>query len=248
MKIFNIRKTLIIFLVAVVVLFACSGISANVKETRIVIENDGWQLIGNLLIPKSKKLVPAVILLNKANGSRTVYEKLAKHLAENGIASLRLDLRAHGESINKGAFGAPFDEKMRSLLLGSDTDISAALDYLKKVKGIDVNRIGFVGASYSGEEMMVSARKNGYGKAYVALSPGSFGEESLNAIDASKASYLFITSAEERFLQGFLSNVRKKSKRAQTMEISGDKHATDILESNPELAEIIAVWFKYRLQ
>ncbi len=31
------------------------------------------------------------------------------------------------------------------------------------------------------------------------------------------------------------------------MEIAGDKHATDILDSNPELAEMIAIWFKYHL-
>lgn len=246
-KIFHIRKNLIISLL--VVLFGCYSTFANAKETRVVIENDGWKLIGNLLIPKSKKAVPAVILLNKANGNRMVYESLARHLAENGIASLRVDLRGHGESINKGKF-VPFQENAPDVLNDTDKDISAITQYLKVTKGIDTARIGFVGASYSGEEMAVSARKSGYAKAYVALSPGSFSEESVNAIDASGAAWLFIKSAEERAqtLKDFFSAVRLKSKQAQTLEVAGSKHATDILDSNLELSEIIAVWFKYRLQ
>lgn len=219
------------------------------EEKRIIIENGGWQLVGDLLIPESDKSVPAVILLNQANGTRKVYANFARHLARNGIASLRIDLRAHGESINKGQFGPPFgaDEKMRALITGSDTDVTAAVNYLKKLVGIDPKRIGLVGASYSGEEMMVAARKNGYEKAYIALSPGSYSDESLDKIDSSEASYLFVVSAEERHLQGFLPDVRKKSKSAQTLEVAGDKHATDLLEALPELAEMLAVWFKYRL-
>jgi alpha-beta hydrolase superfamily lysophospholipase len=92
------------FCLAIVIFGGGQGLFAKDKETRITIENDGWKLAGDLLIPESKKLVPAVILINKANGNRRVYKKIAKHLAENRIASLRLDLRGHGESINKGKF------------------------------------------------------------------------------------------------------------------------------------------------
>jgi dienelactone hydrolase len=231
------------------ILFGSFVIFADAKEKQVVIENDGWKLVGNLQIPRSKKLVPAVILLNKANGDRKVYENLAKHLAENEIASLRVDLRGHGESINKGKF-VPFQENATEVLNDTDRDISAITQYLKAIKGVDTNRIGFVGASYSGEEMVIAARKGGYGKAYVALSPGSFSEESLSVIDNSKASWLFIKSAYERAqtLKDFFSLLRQKSKTAQTMEVAGDKHATDILNSNPELAEMLAVWFKYHLQ
>ncbi|HRH41258.1 MAG TPA: hypothetical protein PKY82_06395 [Pyrinomonadaceae bacterium] len=247
-KMFRFRENLKVLLLTFLVFLAYSSVFAGAKETRIVIENDGWNLIGDLQIPKSKKLVSAVILLNKANGNRQVYEKLASHLAENGIASLRIDLRGHGESINKGKF-VPFQENATEILNDTDKDIFAITKYLKAVKGIDPNRIGFVGASYSGEEMAVSARKNGYEKAYVALSPGSFSEESVKAIDSSKAAWFFIKSVDERArtLKDFFATIRRQSKTAQTMEIAGDKHATDILDSNPELAEMIAIWFKYHL-
>jgi dienelactone hydrolase len=248
-KAFYVHKFSNIFGLVAVVLLAYGSVFAAAQEKRVVIENDGWRLVGDLLVPKAKKAVPAVILLNKANGDRKVYENLARYLAENGIASLRVDLRGHGESINKGKF-VPFQENAADVLNNTDKDIFAVTEYLKATKGIDANRIGFVGASYSGEEMAVAARKNGYAKAYVALSPGSFSEESVKALDPSGATWLFIKSADERAqtLKDFFSAVRLKSKRAQTWEVAGNKHATDILETNAELAEMLAVWFKYRLQ
>lgn len=222
---------------------------APAREKRIVVESSGWKIVGDLLVPKSQRPVPAVILLNKAAGDRRVYEPLARHLADNGIASLRIDLRGHGQSVNKGKF-VPGNQDSLALTEGGDEDVTAAFRYLKTVSGIDTQKIGFVGASYSGEEMAVSARKYGYGKAYVALSPGSFSEESMEAIDRSGAPYLFIKSTEEkaRSLKDFFQVLRQKSRTAQIMEVVGTQHATDILSAHSELAEMIAVWFKYHLR
>lgn len=242
------RYKLFVFLL-IILGFGLQNTLAHQKHKRVVLENDGWKLNGDIVIPKSETKVPAVILLNKANGNRKVYERLAEQLEQKGIASLRLDLRGHGESINKGKFGPPFDEKMQSLIAGSDSDISAAFNYMKTKRDIDPNRIGLVGASYTGEEMAISARKTGYGKAYVALSPGSFSEESIDAVDLSNSAWFFIKAAEERAvtLKEFFAVLRQRSRTATTMEVAGNKHATDLLDSNPELSEIIAVWLKNRL-
>ena len=153
------------------------------KMTRVVIESDGWNLVGDLCIPPSNRLAPAVIMLNRAAGDRTEYAGLAGQLARQGIASLRVDLRGHGESINKGKF-IPYNEQSVELTIKpSHRDVTAAHRYLKTLRGIDPERIGFVGASYSGEMMAIAARQSGYGRAYVALSPGSFSDESMELID-----------------------------------------------------------------
>lgn len=214
-----------------------------------MVESGGWELAGDLVVPKSERPVPAVILLNKAAGDRRAYEGLARRLAENGVASLRIDLRGHGESVNKGKF-VPGSQGALSLIEGSDQDVTSAFRYLKTVPGVDGQKIGFVGASYSGEEMAVSARKHGYGKAYVALSPGSFSVESMEAIDGSGLPWLFVKSAAERAksLQDFFPLLRRKSRTAQLMEVAGTEHATDILGAHPELAEMIAVWLRHHLR
>ncbi|MEO6390578.1 MAG: alpha/beta hydrolase, partial [Pyrinomonadaceae bacterium] len=145
--------------------------SSSRLEKRVVVESDGWRLVGELRIPRASRPMSAVILLNKANGDRKVYVELAQRLADRGIASLRIDLRGHGESINKGKF-VPFQENSTDILKDTDKDIVSVIEYLSSVKGIDAKRIGVVGASYSGEEMAVAGRQRGYAKAYVALSPG----------------------------------------------------------------------------
>lgn len=237
----------VILLKAILLLLLACGQMAAAQSEKVMIENEGWNLAADLMMPKSRSAVPSVVLLNKAMGDRQVYKELAQELAKLGIASLRVDLRAHGESTNKGKFGPPFDAAKRSLLAGSDTDISAAVAYLKGRKEVDPHRIGFVGASYSGEEMAISARKSGYGRAYVALSPGSFSDESIKNIDTSGVTWLFIRSAEEPNLRGFFENVRRASKSAQLLEVAGSAHASDLLNTTPGLAQVIAAWLKHRI-
>src|SRR5688500_600269 len=240
------KKIVAIVALIALILLGPSVVSAQIRERRVEITNNGWKLIGDLTVPRSFKPLAAVILLNKANGNRHVYARLAQHLAANNIASLRIDLRAHGDSINKGKF-VPFQQNAAEIMNGADTDIWAVTQYLRKLKGIDPQRIGYIGASYSGEEMAVSSRKNGYQKAYVALSPGSFSDESLDAIDGSKSHWLFVRSVEERSMRTFPERLHAKSKTSQMIEVPGTKHATDIIESSPEIAEMIAVWFKNKL-
>jgi dienelactone hydrolase len=224
--------------------------TAHTADQRIKLESDGWEIFGDLRIPRSEKQVAAVILLHKAAGDRSEYEELADQLEKKGIASLRIDLRGHGESANKGKFGPPFgeDPKMRALLDGTENDITAAFNYLTAHPGIDGDRIGFVGASYSGERMAKSARRGKYGKAYVALSPGDFSDESIEAIDKSKIPWFFIRSVDERdFFNELFAAIRRKSRSAQIMELPGADHATRILTRHQEMSEIIAVWFKHNL-
>ena len=85
------------------------------EESHIVVQNEGWELMGDLLMPASEAPAPAVLMLNQAAGDRAVYADLARRLVDRGIASLRLDLRGHGESTNLGAF-VPGEQHATDLL------------------------------------------------------------------------------------------------------------------------------------
>ena len=218
------------------------------RENLVTIMNNGWQLKGDLILVSGKSKSPVVLLFNKANGDRKVYKELAAQLANDGISSLRIDLRGHGESINKGKF-IPFDS-LNNLKLDLDngyTDIIAAHKYLLTIKQIDSNRIGMVGASYSGEDMMVASRNFKMVKMYVALSPGSFSAASISTIDSCLTPFLFIKSNDERSMQGFEKELFLKSKKAKVMTVPGKIHATDILQTYPEMNGFIADWFKSQL-
>ncbi len=212
------------------------------EETRVVIDSDGWRLIGELRLPTSDQRIPAVLLLNKAAGDRRAYTTLASALADRGIATLRLDLRGHGESTNLGRFVPGDTSRSEEIIWNAETDVIAASRYLKSHPRIDADRIGVVGASYSGEEMAEAGRIAGHARAYAALSPGSFSDESIEAIDASGVPWFFIVSKHERFLHGIAAAIQAQSRTAEILFVPGDSHATDILEGRPDLAERIAVW------
>jgi dienelactone hydrolase len=220
------------------------------EETRVVIDSRGWQLVGDLRLPASEEPFPAVLMLNKAAGDRTVYRELAHQLAARGIASLRLDLPGHGESINLGRFvpGETDSLTQESMIWESDLDVTAAHQYLKTHARIDSNRIGMIGASYSGEEMAEAGRERGYARAYVELSPGSFSEASISGIDSSGVAWLFIVSNNERHLREITASVQARSKTVELIIIPGTEHSTRILAARPDMAERIAVWLAHQLR
>ena len=211
---------------------------ARISEERVTLASGGWELAGDLSVPESPARVPAVILLNRAAGDRQAYRGLADALARCGIASLRLDLRAHGESTNLGRFVPAEGTEM---LKDSDLDVAAAFEHVKRDPRIDPGPIGFVGASHSGEFMMVAGRARGYGAAYVGLSPGSLSDESIAAIDGASLPWLLVVARHERHLKEVAQAYRDQSRTGDFLEVSGTEHATGLLADHPGLAERLAV-------
>jgi len=221
--------------------------NATVEDSRVVIQSQGWELIGDLRIPTGSGRFPAVLMLNQAAGNRTAFADLARLLAERGIASLRLDLRGHGESVNLGRF-VPGERQHDPMIWDSEADVEAAIQYLRAHTRIDGGRLGVVGASYSGEEMAEAGRLHGYVRAYVALSPGSFSDESVRGIDSSGVPWLFVVSRDERYLREITAAVREQSRTVEMVVLPGTEHAARILNSRPDIAERIAVWLATQLR
>lgn len=215
-------------------------------EERVVVKSGEWELIGDLRIPKADDPSPVVLLLNKANGNREVYKEMARQLADRGIASLRLDLRGHGESINVDTF-VPGEVPRSPLIWDAEADVMAAVEYLKNHPKLDASRIGIVGASYSGEEMAEAGRLTSYVQLYVELSPGSFSDESIAGIDESGVPWLFVVCNNEKYLKEISALVQAKSKTVEFLALPGTEHATRLLEEYEDLAERIAFWISKRI-
>jgi dienelactone hydrolase len=185
-------------------------------------------------------------MLNQANGTRTAYADLAEHLADRGLASLRLDLRGHGESTNLGAF-VPGASSRDPLIWDAESDVAAAHRYVRSHSQLAGLRVGLVGASYSGEEMTESGRTHGYGDAYVLLSPGSLSDESIGSMDSSGVPWLFIATREDPFLRDISSAIQAEAGTVEVNIVPGAGHGTEMLPAQPGMAERIAVWLAHRL-
>jgi dienelactone hydrolase len=228
-------------------------LAASWTDARVVLKSDGWELVGEWRAPDGGDPVPAALLLHRAAGSRAEYEDLAQALADRGIASLRLDLRANGESVNLGRFEEPFSENL-GLLDGTYRDIDAALRWMKAQPSVEADRVAVVGASYSGEAISESLRREGAkASAYVVMSPGSFSDESILEVDGSGAPWLFLRTVEESptslgFIDAVFEAIERLSRTAEVRVLEGSGHATHMLEGRPRLVEEIADWLKAHAQ
>lgn len=213
---------------------------------RVLIENESWRLVGDLRLPASSSPLPVVLLLNGAAGDRRAYADLAERLASRGVASLRLDLRGHGESTNLGRF-EPGASPRDPLIWDADSDVATAFRYLVALDIVDPSRIGVVGASYSGEEAAEAGRMIGYAALYVLLSPGSLSNTTIAAMERSGVPWLFVNARDDPFLRNLTVSVRELAPSTEVVTVSGAAHGTALLQDEA-LTERIADWITRTLR
>lgn len=132
-------------------------------ESIITFQNEGMTLVCTLTIPNTKKKPPIVISLNGFGDTRNslpvgstgegILERNSRILAENGIASLRVDYRGSGDS--DGEYS----------MMSFSTQISdalAAIDYVCKNLNNEVNtkKLALLGWSQGGLVASIAASKD----------------------------------------------------------------------------------------
>lgn len=247
-----------LLLKAATVLFALCVISTHSNaDTAITIDSNGWQLKGDLSVPDSP--VAFAILLHKAAGDRSAYNEMVKVLAKHSIASIRLDLRGHGESTNLGSFDPtlsryfdPEDERIVrnfELIHDGDKDILSLMMWLESQKEFRNLPLVVIGSSYSGQEMVEAARESRFADVYVALAPGSFDTDSIAAVDQSGVPWLFVRAEIELpFFPGLFAAIAEETKSAEIWTLPGEGHATDLFDHNDGLEHKLADWIQTQLR
>ncbi|SDX18071.1 hypothetical protein SAMN05444487_111111 [Marininema mesophilum] len=145
------------------------------KEREVKYKNKaaGVTLAGTLTLPqKSSGPVPAVLLIagsgpmdrDETLGPHKPFKVLAKHLAQKGIAVLRVDKRGVGESTGRGKFDTATTNDFAS-------DAQAGVNYLKTLKDINSNQIGLIGHS-EGAMIAPIVAKNTDDVAFIASMAG----------------------------------------------------------------------------
>jgi alpha/beta superfamily hydrolase len=183
---------------------------------------------------------------------------MAAAMAARGIASLRIDLRGHGDSINLGAFDAAISRYLDeddpavvrnfSLIRSGDRDVVAIMQWLDEQPRFSSQPLVVVGSSYTGEEMVQAAVETRFADIYVALAPGSFSEASIAAVDPSEVPWLFVRAEIELpFFPELFAALREGSDSAEIWVLPGEGHATDLFDHNPNLHLRLIDWITERL-
>lgn len=232
--------------------------SAQAGDVRVEIDSEGWTLVGDLTTPESMSPTAFALLLHKAAGDRKAYVTMAEAMAARGIASLRIDLRGHGDSNNLGTFDPEISRYLDendpavvrnfSLIWAGDRDIVSIMQWLDEQPRFSGMPLVVVGSSYTGEEMVEAATETRFADIYVALAPGSFSEESIAAIDPSEVPWMFVRAEVELpFFPALFAAIREGSETAEIWTLPGEGHATDLFDHNPDLHLRLIDWITERL-
>jgi pimeloyl-ACP methyl ester carboxylesterase len=114
----------------------------------VTFQNDEGETLAAWYIPSENGA--AVILVHGSGKNRTKTLDHAAMLAKNGYGSLMVDLQGYGESE-----GSPVAWGWTG-----ETDVGAAVDYLKTRDDLEPGRIGALGLSMGGEVVMHAAGEN----------------------------------------------------------------------------------------
>jgi len=176
------RIVLLLVVCALVVAGAASAAasgnaSGEITEEVITFENEGGTIYGTLVMPANVRgRTPAVLMLHGFTGARDegpilqpdftftdfMYERTANVFAENGIASLRIDFRGSGESLDQ--FG--FEE---TTFTSQISDAYAAIEWLDDHRS--VGDIGVLGLSQGGLVAAITAESHKRVSSVVLWSP-----------------------------------------------------------------------------
>jgi fermentation-respiration switch protein FrsA (DUF1100 family) len=176
------RIVLLLTALALVFAGAASAVAFSHAEGEathevITFENEGGTIYGTFVMPADVRgNVPTVLMLHGFTGNRDegsilqpdfsftdfMYERTAKVFAENGIASLRIDFRGSGDSVDQ--FG--FEETTFSSQI---SDAYAAIEWLDGHK--NVGDIGVLGLSQGGLVGAITAESHKRVSSLVLWSP-----------------------------------------------------------------------------
>lgn len=123
------------------------------NEKEVVIGSGEWALPGTLTLPAGKEMFPAVVLVHGSGpndrdesiGPNKPFRDLAWGLASRGIAVLRYEKRTkeHGRKLKD--FNGNFTVKEETI-----DDALAAVELLRRVEGVDAQKIFVLGHSLGG--------------------------------------------------------------------------------------------------
>jgi dienelactone hydrolase len=219
------------------------------QERIVLTTDDDVTIYGTIVYPDGNGIHPAVILCHQYMRDRKSYADFQNQLASEGLASLAIDFRGFGESVDKGVSYKNFhDQDFMNML----KDIKAALVFLNSETvrdRVDGQKVGLAGASIGANlAIMAGADIEGL-KCIAALSPGRswHGLEPLSYAPNVKIPSLIAyakgdTQSSEvipELTRAFAGNAPK------VVTLEGPKHGTDMLAGGFD--KTLRDWLKEQL-
>jgi dienelactone hydrolase len=245
------------FLFLGLLLAARSSAFADANRTVHLHATDDVNIIGTYY-PVAQSPAPAVLLIHSVARTRATWKDFATLLQQNGIASLAIDLRGHGDSTRKLTADGPVTLDYHNFA-GNDyqdmlLDVEAAIDWLQAQSEIDHQRIALVGESVGANLALRYAAINPDLAAVVVFSPG-INYRSVRTDDViAQLGHMplrILVSYGDSFAYESCKRIVEIQKEsgisASTNEMTvctGNLHGSDMLVGVRKLPQIVLTWLK----
>jgi alpha-beta hydrolase superfamily lysophospholipase len=205
---------------------------------------DGVALAGSWRPLVERPGAPAVLLVHDFSRDRRDWDSLAGAFAARGLATLAIDLRAHGESTKKNGAVLKISPRQMSDPAGFPRDVEAACAWLRT----KATKVGVVGLSLGGNLAVLATARGWAGAAVVISSNADRLEPLAGGKPAAARSTLFIASeqapqraASAKALLAAAAEPRK------LLLVPGAAHNLVLLEEHPEAMEAMLDWLVRQL-
>lgn len=205
---------------------------------------DGVKIIGDYYAAKNSKL--SVILLHMMPADRSSWRELAEILRINNIQSLAIDLRGHGESVDKKGEKINYKNFSDKEHQESINDVESAAKFLIE-KGATPNKIILIGASIGANLSLHYLSEHSKIPMAVLLSPGldyhGIKTDILVKKLAPNQKILIIASVEDRYSTESAGELQLLVPENSEIKICNNLgHGTRMFEKNPELMNEVLNW------
>ena len=226
---------------------------------------DGVIIIGDFIQTNGAK--KAVLLLHMMPETRGSWIPLSTELNKAGLATLAIDLRGHGESVQKSGIGNQESEKIDYKKFSdaehqaSRLDVDAAMNFLKS-KGFAEENISVAGASIGANLALDAMHRYGKIPQGVLLSPGLdyrgvLTESAMKQLSANQGEWrsqrgwpgpqkvwIIAAQGDEYSAQSTLTLAKLQPNISKTTIFSGSDHGTNLFKSQDTLIQDIVKFFR----
>lgn len=219
--------------------------AANGDGTPVdILAPDGFTLRGTYWGADGR--APGVLMLHQCNRDRSSWDLAASSLADAGFHVLALDFRGFGESLGEGV--GSFQDHAEELWPKWDGDVDRALDFLKSMPGVEGDRLGAIGASCGGSQVLLAALRFDDVKAIALLSSSLpwLSREDITSFHQNRSIPVLAIASEddgkttERSRDVFTASTNPASR---LLLYKGDAHGVPLFDVDPSLPQTIARFF-----
>ena len=202
----------------------------------------------------SPTMIGAVLLLHMMPATRQSWAQLQRLLATQGVASLAIDLRGHGESTHD-RHNAVLDYRRFTdpEHAASIEDVAGAVQWIR-VRGIEPARIAIAGASIGANLALWYLSENPVIPAAALLSPGE-NYHGISALDAApnvlphQSVWMAASSGDDdesvRAVDDIATLIDPEQVTVEKLVSAG--HGTHMLQADAALTNRLAEWLRDRI-